>query len=225
MILYIIFLAMTCLPFKVIYEDKDLLAVSKKEGVCVIRGRGTIADNPSLTDMLKTIYGDVFVLHRIDRETSGVVVFAKNARSHKDISILFEKRKVFKSYLAVVWGRIERGLSVDKPLKEFSSGRCGVSDDGKKSITKIKPLLFFKNFSIIKAFPYTGRRHQIRVHLYSIGHPVAGDRMYGIKEEQSFFKRMFLHSTLISFEFNGKIYRFEDRDGFIQEVYETFKSF
>ncbi|MGC8867085.1 MAG: RluA family pseudouridine synthase, partial [Elusimicrobiales bacterium] len=156
-------------PFRIIYEDEDLVVVSKKEGICVVRGRGSLADIPSVVDMLRDIYQSIFVVHRIDMETSGIVVFAKNPLSHRELSILFEKRKVFKRYLALVWGRISSRLIVDKPIKEFSSGRSAVSDEGKPSTTVIKPLSFFRRFSLIEVFPHTGRRHQIRVHLYSIG--------------------------------------------------------
>lgn len=207
---------------RLIYDDDRLLVVSKEAGLLVMKGRGKDINQPNLTDILRTLYPSVFRVHRIDRETSGLVVFAKDLDTHKKLSNLFEKRSVDKRYLAIIWGRLDKHVIIDKPIYEFSSGRCGVSEKGKDAVTEIKPIQFFDNFSLVEARLYTGRRHQIRVHLYSIGHPVVGDPLYGDIEKQKKFSRMYLHSSLISFKLDGKLYSFSDIDFFLNEVRETF---
>lgn len=208
--------------YRLIYEDNRIVVVSKREGILVSRARGSLSNVKTLTDYLREIYKDIYIVHRIDMETSGIIVFARDRQTHKKLSILFEKREVKKKYLAVIWGNINKELIINKPIHQFSSGRCGISDCGKASITYIKPLKNFSGFTLVEAIPYTGRRHQIRVHLYSIGHSIVGDPLYGDLEKQRIYKRMFLHSFYLSFVLDSSNYSFDDSDNFLSTVHETF---
>jgi len=142
----------------------------------------------------------LFIVHRIDRETSGVIVFARNAETHRQLNQQFETRSVEKMYLALVHGviRDDRG-EIDKPLRQFGSGRVAVDDQrGKASVTEFRVLERFEAFTLLDVRPHTGRRHQIRVHLYSIGHPIVGDPLYGDKNLQSSYPRLMLHAHRLS---------------------------
>jgi len=169
------------LKLQVVYEDGCLLAVDKPAGQLVIPGRGAEA-GPVLVDAVSRHLGvKAFVVHRIDRETSGLVLFAKDAATHAALSKLFEKRRVRKSYLAVVSGTVPSAGRITAPIREFGSGRMGVDPRGKDAETKYRPLRTWGDppATLLEVEPRTGRRHQIRVHLYSIGHPVLGDSQYG----------------------------------------------
>ncbi|HRY30154.1 MAG TPA: RNA pseudouridine synthase, partial [Elusimicrobiota bacterium] len=114
-----------------------------------------------------------------DREASGLVLFAKDAEAHRDLSLQFEERRVKKIYLAVAEGRLEKNVTVDQPLRLFGSGRVGVDSRGKASTTVFHVKELFKNATFVEAEPLTGRRHQIRAHLYWLGHPLLGETRYG----------------------------------------------
>jgi 23S rRNA-/tRNA-specific pseudouridylate synthase len=108
----------------------------------------------------------------------------------------FEQRRIIKTYLALVHGRVgpNEGV-VDQPIREFGSGRMGVSPSGKPSITTYRVLERLGAFTLLEANPQTGRRHQIRVHLYHIGHPIVGDLRYGDRAVQQRFCRLMLHAS------------------------------
>ncbi|MCX7641869.1 MAG: RNA pseudouridine synthase [Elusimicrobiales bacterium] len=208
--------------FKLIYIDDNLITVSKKYGIPVTKGRGDLSKIENLTDILIKEFGNIYRVHRIDKDTSGLIVFARNKYIHRDLSILFENRKIIKKYLAIVWGIIDKKIKIDKPIREFASGRCGVDYRGKNALTYITPIKQLNEFTLIEAYPFTGRRHQIRVHLYDIGHPIVGDPLYGDLPKQKKYFRMFLHSAYISFYFNDYKYSFEDSDEFLKIINETF---
>lgn len=208
--------------YRVIFYDEDIIVISKKEGLLSIKGRGDLRNVDSLYDMILKEFGKVYLVHRIDKDTSGIIVFARNKKIHRELNMLFENKSVKKTYLAVVWGNIRERVEINAPIKEFGSGRCGVSVDGKPSLTLVLPKCNLRKFSLVEVIPYTGRRHQIRVHLYSINHPIVGDRLYGDLDLQKQFKRMYLHSSKISFEINGKKYSFDDSQVFLDIVNETF---
>lgn len=191
------------MPVTVLYEDGRLLAVEKPAGVPVIPERlGT----GSLRAELEAALGrKLYVVHRLDRETSGVLVFAKDAAAHAYLNARFEEREVSKRYLAVALGRLPDGAgTIDAPIRQFGSGRMGVDrETGKPSLTRYELRSAGAGpdspVSVLDVFPVTGRRHQIRVHLYSIGHPVAGDRLYGERTLQERFPRLMLHAAEIAF--------------------------
>jgi RluA family pseudouridine synthase len=183
----------------VLFESGDYLAVDKPEGVASIPER--VPGTESVLQVLQRERGErLFVVHRLDKEVSGVLVFARNAEAHRYLNDRFSDRDVRKSYMAVVHGVIAGvGGSIRRPLRQFGSGRMGVDERGKPSQTDFDVRERWSSTTLIQAFPRTGRRHQLRVHLYSIGHPVVGDLRYGKREVQAYFQRLMLHALNISF--------------------------
>jgi tRNA pseudouridine32 synthase/23S rRNA pseudouridine746 synthase len=183
----------------ILYQDEDLLAVSKPEGVVSV----ATADSEGLPGLLREVYaGRLFPVHRLDKGASGVLLFAKNAAAHRLLNREFERKAVKKTYLVLVRGLIakNRGI-INAPVREFGSGRMGVDPTrGKAAQTAFKVVEKLKAFTLVRAFPATGRRHQIRVHFYCLGHPVAGDRRYGQRSEQSEVPRLMLHAESLEFD-------------------------
>ena len=183
---------------KVLYEDGDVLAVDKPEGVVSVSEAGA----GGLPELLKDHYpGKLFPVHRLDRGASGVIVYAKNADAHRHLNGQFDRREVRKAYLALVHGAVAAGRgTINAPIREFGSGRMGVdARRGKPSSTEWKVAERLPSASLLRVQPATGRRHQIRVHLYHIGHPIVGDLKYGDKALQERFPRLMLHALEIEF--------------------------
>ncbi|HYA02439.1 MAG TPA: RluA family pseudouridine synthase [Syntrophobacteria bacterium] len=179
----------------ILLEDDDIIAVSKPEGLAAIPERDPRRES-LLASLSAQLRRELLVVHRIDKEVSGVILFAKNASAHRWLNEQFSKRAVRKTYLALTHGAIEQPAgTIAKPLRQFGSGRVGVDTaQGKLSSTTFEVVKRFASHTLIHANPHTGRRHQIRVHLYSIGHPVVGDLRYGDKAIQSAFPRLMLHA-------------------------------
>jgi tRNA pseudouridine32 synthase / 23S rRNA pseudouridine746 synthase len=182
-----------------LHEDAHLLAVSKPSGQVVIPGRGDLPGEPLVTELEKHVGGKVYVVHRLDRGASGIVLFAKNPKAHRFLSMQFENREVTKMYRVLAQGAIPRGGRVDQPLRAFGSGRMGVHPQGKPSSTEFHVLEPFKEATLLEVAPLTGRRHQIRVHLFSIGHPVMGDPLYGKDRPVGGVLRLMLHAQSLEF--------------------------
>jgi RluA family pseudouridine synthase len=185
----------------ILYEDKDIVVINKPEGLASIPDRRV--QSVSLLEMLLA-RGDerIYIVHRIDRETSGVIAFAKTAEAHRLLSKQFEVRTVEKVYLALVHGIVadEEGV-IDKPLWQFGSGRVGISaQHGRDSVTEFRVLERFPEFTLVEARPRSGRRHQIRVHFYSLGHAIVGDLRYGNKAIQSTYTRLMLHALRLTLD-------------------------
>ena len=204
---------------KIIFEDKDIIVVSKPAGLLTIPDRYN-HNLPTVRAKLEEIYGKVFVVHRLDRDTSGVMVFARNAETHRDLSIQFEEMRVKKVYHCVVSGIIEKDeMEIDIPLMQdpTTPGKTIPSVRGKDSLTLVKVLKRYRNSSLIKCYLVTGRHHQIRAHCAAIGHPLLVDPVYGnspefklsaIKrrmnlkkgsEERAIISRITMHSKEIGF--------------------------
>jgi len=171
-------------PFEVIFENENIIAVNKVSGIAVCADRWD--DSKERLDRLVGALpgaGKIFIIHRIDRDTSGLVVFAKNSDTHKKLSAAFEGRKIVKRYLAVIRGRPAWKETVcDLPLvPDGNKKHLTIIDkyQGKKSLTRFRLLCTAGNYSIVEAIPETGRTHQIRVHLASMGHSVVCDEFYG----------------------------------------------
>jgi tRNA pseudouridine32 synthase/23S rRNA pseudouridine746 synthase len=184
---------------EVLFENEDLVAVNKPEGLAAIPERQGQAG--SLFDLLCAERSErLYIVHRIDKDTSGLIVFARNAEAHRRLSMQFERRIVHKVYLALVHGvvAVEQGV-IDKPLGRHGSGRVGVNPQhGRASLTEYAVLRRFPAHTLVEVYPKTGRRHQIRVHLYSIGHPIVGDRLYGDMAVQRDYPRMMLHAQRLT---------------------------
>ena len=190
---------------QIIYEDPHLIVVNKPAGQLVIPGRGEGEGKPLVDQVSSHIRKKAYVVHRIDRETSGLVAFAKDAPTHKELSQLWEGREVQKTYLAWVLGLMEKkeGL-LDYPLKTFGSGRMGVDPKGKPSQTRYRVVKTEGKASLLEVELLTGRRHQIRVHLYHVGHPVLGDPLYGQERPVGGAPRLMLHAWRLRISQAGK---------------------
>ena len=192
------------IPFPVLYDEGPLIAFDKPSGLYSIRERKGGEDR-SLHALASLREGRrLFVVHRLDKDTSGVLLFARSAAAHRRLSLLFETRQVEKSYLAWILGEpsAEEGV-VETPLREFGSGRMGVDPRGKESLTRWRVLRRTPGAALLDVRPETGRRHQIRVHLCSIGHPVLGDRMYGPRRPVGGLPRLMLHAREIVFPWDA----------------------
>jgi len=204
-----------------LFENDDYIIVFKPAGLLTLQDRYD-ASKPFLVRELKKRHEDIFIVHRIDKGTSGCICFAKNEKSHKYLSELFASRKVSKFYLALVKGNPanEKG-TIDAPITEDKSrrGRMMCNEKGKNAVTHYEVLERFQSCSLVKATIETGRTHQIRVHLKHIGHPLLIDNKYGseepfflsklkgkkyrharYEEERPLMSRLTLHAESLSFK-------------------------
>ena len=193
---------------RIIYEDNHLIAVTKRSGE-IVQGDKT-GDNPlseEIKSYLKTKYkkpGNVFLgtIHRLDRPTSGIVLFAKTSKSLSRMNELFKNKKVQKTYFAVTedMPNKEKGVIISLLKKNQKQNKSYITklDDGKKSELEYELIEKLQNYFLIKVKPKTGRHHQIRVQLSSIGCKIKGDVKYGAKRANK-DKSICLHSYSISF--------------------------
>jgi len=169
--------------YSIIFEDSDVVAVNKSSGISI--GGDRYDETRERLDRLveRELNVKIFTVHRIDKDTSGLVVFAKNKEMHKKLSMAFENRNIDKKYIAVVHGRPSWKETVcDLALVPNGNKKHMTIIDkfkGKKSLTKFILLYSAGNYSVLEAIPETGRIHQIRVHAAAIGHPVVCDDLYG----------------------------------------------
>lgn len=166
---------------EIIFEDEDLVAVNKPAGVLTIQDRFNAAI-PNLITILKASYPEIIPVHRIDKFTSGINLFAKNATSHKWMSAIFESREIEKYYTAIVDGTpYPESGRIDIPIAEstVTRGKMLVHKRGKPSITDYKIIKSYGRFSLLHVRILTGRMHQVRVHLQYLGHPLIVDALYG----------------------------------------------
>jgi RluA family pseudouridine synthase len=188
----------------ILFESADIIAVDKQEGLTSIPG--SEKGKETLLELLSKQYRQkLFVVHRLDKDVSGVMLFAASAAAHKCLNGQFAAHTVHKAYLALVHGTLdtEKGC-IHKPIHRFGSGRMGVDQlRGKPSSTNFEALERLAKYTLVKALPLTGRTHQIRVHFYSIGHPIVGDRLYGDTAAQAAFPRMMLHAQTITFKLSS----------------------
>ena len=204
------------IPLDIIFENKDLAVVNKPAGMVVHpsagHATGTLvhAALAAIPD-LEGIGGEERpgIVHRLDKETSGLIVLAKNERAHHWLQDQFRLRAVKKTYLALVDGRpptpvgrveaeIARDPSHRKQMAVVSDGH------GRSAVTEYRTLEQFQNFTLIEAHPLTGRTHQIRLHLAFLGCPIVGDRVYGRKKASLELGRHFLHAARLSIIFPGE---------------------
>jgi 23S rRNA pseudouridine955/2504/2580 synthase/23S rRNA pseudouridine1911/1915/1917 synthase len=168
----------------IIAETEDFVAVSKPSGLLTLPDR---FDNlqESLRGMLMQTYGEIFTVHRLDRDTSGLILFAKHPEAQKHFSAQFEERAVDKYYMGIAVGRMTQSEGTfDQPLTEHPTikGKMTVARKGKHAITHFQTLETIGKFTLLALRIETGRTHQIRVHLQNAGHPIACDPIYGSGE-------------------------------------------
>lgn len=185
-------------PIPILYRDATLVAADKPAGIAAIAERA--GDRACLRVLLEEqLQAPVWVVHRLDKEVSGVILFALDADTHRALNALFSERQIKKTYLAIVHGRVVgRSGTLRQPLREFGSGRVGVDPRGKPAVTRYRVVQVLDAFTLLEVMPETGRRHQIRAHLYAMGHPIVGDQRYGNRAEQAAFPRLMLHAAALT---------------------------
>jgi 23S rRNA pseudouridine1911/1915/1917 synthase len=216
--------------FDIIFENDDFIVVNKSAGVLSIPDRE--GDEISLKKILKDRYGDIYTVHRLDKDTSGVIVYAKNEKTHRFLSQAFEERAVGKYYTGIVKGILsEKHKIIDAPIAQNNVKKTLmiVHKRGKASQTEYHVLEEFGRFSLLEFVIHTGRTHQIRVHMQYAGHPIVCDELYGdgepiylssLKknyhlsrnelEERPILNRLGLHAHKITFtDESGKEFTFE----------------
>jgi 23S rRNA pseudouridine955/2504/2580 synthase/23S rRNA pseudouridine1911/1915/1917 synthase len=165
----------------IIFENDDFIAINKEPGMLSIPDRHDETQF-SLYKILSQKYGKIFIVHRLDRDTSGLILFAKNEATHKYLSQLFEQRNIQKKYVGMVRGSMpEKDGSINEPIAEHpvKKGVMTISRKGKPSLTNYEVLEDFGIYSLVQFDIQSGRTHQIRLHTKSIGHPIICDEVYG----------------------------------------------
>jgi len=193
----------------ILYEDEDLVVLNKPSGVVVYPAagnrRGTLIQGLLYARTLSSIGAPERpgVVHRLDKETSGVIVFAKSDAAYYDLVRQFKEREVHKAYLALVHGDVEEDEGrIEAPIGRdlHHRQRMGVRErGGRPAITEFRVLQRSEEVTLLCVKPHTGRTHQIRVHLTAIGHPIVGDPLYGRKNRFPGAKRLMLHAWKLAF--------------------------
>ncbi len=184
----------------IVYEDDYLIVLNKPQGMTT---QGTMCyDINHLYYFVKRyLKGYAGLHHRLDRDTSGLVLFTKKKEANKPVSELFKNKEIKKTYIAIVDGNLTEEIKIQKPI-----GRIPQSEpkkwwinmpDSKEAITTVKPLKTTKNYTLIEAMPLTGRTHQIRVHLASAGYPILGDKFYNPEDSTTY--PLMLHCKKLEF--------------------------
>lgn len=195
------------IPLVALYEDAGVVAIDKPAGMVVHAGAGVHSGtvvNALLHrfSALSTLGGELRpgIVHRLDRFTSGVLLVAKTDAAHQDLALQFSSRTVEKTYLALVEGTMTGAGHIEKPITRDPGNRARMTarlSTGRHAITDWKATEHFRDFSFLEIRIGTGRTHQIRAHMASLGHPIAGDRLYGAKT--SLWNRYFLHAHRLVF--------------------------
>lgn len=226
------------IPLDIVWEDENMLVVNKPSGM--LTHPTTIETTGTLVNALLYKYGENLsdvngefrrgILHRLDRNTSGMLMIAKNNKTHEYLVEKMKQGEMTKKYLTVVKGVIEEDeFTIDKPIGRNPNQphKMAIVEGGKESISKVKVLERFKDATLIEVHLITGRTHQIRVHLSSIGHPVYNDTLYGFGKMKIKTEEQVLESYKLSFPhpFDGKIISLEIKpDDKIEKVLHYLKA-
>lgn len=191
-------------PFlDVLYEDDALLVLNKPSGLLSVPGK-TPENRDSLAYRAEQHYPNALIVHRLDMSTSGVMVMALNKEAHRELSRQFRERETHKIYFAWVWGVVaEINGEVDLPLIcDWPNRPLQMVDfeNGKAALTRWQRLKVEKGRTLMKLLPHTGRSHQLRVHMKSIGHPILGDEFYARDEALSAASHLQLHAAELGFK-------------------------
>ena len=163
---------------RILYEDAALVFIDKPAGL-VVQRRMFAPDEPCLHDLVQQHASPAFLLQRLDRGTSGVIFFSKRADVNARLTRQFARKRIRKTYLAICDGELAQRRTIDAPIARVGTITFAVRGDGKRAVTHVTPVTSSKAGSVVVIALETGRTHQIRVHLSAIGHPVAGDWLYG----------------------------------------------
>ena len=234
-------------PFTLIYADEDMIAVNKAAGLLVAADRWDIGaprldlliqkELPQIAPLCQKLYA----VHRIDKDTSGILLYALNAEAHRALNTAFQEREIKKTYRLLIHGRVsEEQFTVDLPLRADGDALHRTVVDkrrGKEAITHFTALETFRQFSLLEARPVTGRTHQIRAHLAAAGYPIVCDSLYGsgkpvllselkqrwrgdVYAEQPLIRRLALHA----YQLEGLHPRTSEPFSFTAEYAKDFKS-
>lgn len=213
----------------IIFENEQFIAINKPSGLLSIPDR--LGQEISVKDLLKQKLGSIYTVHRLDRDTSGVIVFAKTEEAHKELSQLFEGREMEKYYVGLVYGQMMNPSgSIDAPIMEHpgKTTKMMTHAKGKVSLTDYEVLESFRLYSWVQFRIHTGRTHQIRVHMQHIGHSIVCDEIYGdakpillsslkknfklakiAEEEKPILSRLALHSYRLKFTLGRETFELE----------------
>ena len=216
------------IPIDILYEDEDLVVVNKEKGMVVHPAQGNYHDTlvNALLYHVKDLSGINGILrpgivHRIDKDTTGILVVAKNDFAHGYLSAQLKDHSMKREYLALVHGNVKTDHgTIDAPLGRSRKDRMkmAIVEDGKRAVTHYDVIRRYQGFTLIRAKLETGRTHQIRVHMASVHHPLVGDYVYGHKKET--VKGQLLHAATLGFETPHKGYMI-----FRTPVHQEFKEF
>lgn len=200
----------------IIYENSDIIVIDKPAGLLV---HPTGNPKPQILNpkTLINYFPNAKLIHRLDKDTSGLLLLAKNEKIYDWLKNQFKNKKIKKQYLALVHGKVKdkKGIitkTIGKSRKRGGSQTTTPIGKRREAVTRYNTLKEFDNFTLLEIYPETGRTHQIRVHLSSIGHPIAGDEKYKFKRQKKIenLNRQFLHASYLKFQMP---------DGSIKEFY------
>lgn len=209
---------------KIIYEDDNVLAIDKPAGLVVQPEQSKASQ--TLIDYILKIRPEIQgvgedparpgLVHRLDKDTSGLIIIAKNNKAFAELKRKFQEHEMQKTYTTLVVGQLkEKEGIIDKPIgrgkSRIKQSTTFIVAKERPAVTNYKVIKEYSQFSLVEAYPKTGRMHQIRVHFASIGHPIAADKLYGFKRQPKIegLNRQFLHASEIEFELFGKKYCFK----------------
>lgn len=188
-------------PLDILHEDHEVIVVNKPAGLLSVPGKGEHLSD-CLLGRLETVFPETLLVHRLDRDTSGVMVFARTPHAQRHLGLQFEKRQTKKTYVARVWGMgLEKTGTVDLPLIVDWPNRPRQMVDhenGKQAITDWRVVRLEDGTTRLRLYPRTGRSHQLRVHMAALGHPILGDPFYADGPARD-FPRLMLHSEALRF--------------------------
>jgi len=198
----------TKMTLKIMYEDEDILVISKKSGIVVHYADSHTGD--TLVDGIINQFPDIKnvgdpdrpgIVHRLDKETSGLIVIAKNNLSYKTLKQMFKDREIKKEYIGIVTGSTPQKGRIDAPIGRHPLKKIkrAVIEGGKQALTSYEKLMENQGLTLVLIKIQTGRMHQIRVHFSSIGYPIYGDTLYSSSQNLK-SDRLFLHASRINFE-------------------------
>ncbi len=198
------------IPLDIVYEDEDVIVINKPQGMCVHPAPGN--ESGTLVNALMHHCGESLsaingvirpgIVHRIDKDTSGLLVAAKNNEAHLHLSDQLKERKALRKYNALVNGNIrEDSGTIDKPIARHPNDRkkMAIVHGGREAVTHFNVLERYNGYTLVECILETGRTHQIRVHMASIGHSIVGDKVYGAKKERFKLDGQLLHARTIGF--------------------------